>query len=346
MNSDKSTDSVVSSIDEDPEALRRISILKLFGGIGILFTLPFGVLSLFEDNYLLSLLLLLIAALLSINHYLIVNKETYVFGSHIIVYIFFFLFLYLVYSGGVGNTGSLWIYVFPAVALFLHGLKYGLVDIAIFIILLSLMFFISNGSYLEAMYTDDYKIRLLLSFSVVTLLTSLYEHSSIKSFAKMRILTKKLIDVAKEDQLTELASKRGIYEEMELLFHYAKEHDEELSIMLCDIDYLQDIYGRYGHAVGDMVIKEIEKEIHNSIKNSVAIAKWSGEEFIILFPKTELMDAYKYSTALEKRIKNLKIIHDRQLIQVSLTTGVSDIENVKSVYSAVRQADNKMYNIN
>ena len=343
MNSDKSADSVVSSIDEDPEALRRISILKLFGGIGILFTLPFAVLSLFEDNYLLSLILLLIVALLSINHYLITNKETYVFGSHIIVYIFFFLFLYLVYSGGVGNTGSLWIYVFPAVALSLHGLKYGLVDIFIFIIFLSLMFFINNGSYLEAMHTDDYKIRLLLSFSVVTLLTSLYEYSNIKSFSKMRILTKKLIDVAKKEQLTELASKRGIYEEMELLFHYAKEHNETLVVMLCDIDYLQDIYGRYGHAVGEMVIKEISQEIHNSIKNSDSVARWSGEEFIILFPQTELSDVYKYSSALEKRIKNLKIIHDRQLIQVSLTIGVSDIENVKSVYSAVRQAENKMY---
>jgi diguanylate cyclase (GGDEF)-like protein len=210
-------------------------------------------------------------------------------------------------------------------------------------LLLSLMFYVNNGSFLEAVYTDEYKIRLILSFAVVTLLTSLYEHSSIKSFAQMRLLTKKLIDVAKEEQLTELASKRGIYEEMELLFDYAKEHNQTLIVMICDIDYLHDIHGRYGDTVGEMVIKEISQEIQNSIKNSDTVARWSGEEFIILFPQMELLDVHKYSTALEKRIKNLKIMHDRKPIQVSLTTGTSDIENVKSVYTAIRQADNKMY---
>ena len=261
------------------------------------------------------------------------------------VYQFFVLFLYLVYSGGVVHTGSLWIFTFPALALFLHGLKHGLIDIGVFFLIITLMFSLNDGTYLEANYTDEYKIRLLLIFAVVTLLTSLYEYSSIYSFKQMRALTKKLIDIAKEEQLSELSDKRGIYEEMELLFYYAKEHNESLVIMLCDIDYLHDIRGRYGDDVGEMVITEISQEMQNSIKNSDTVAKWSGEEFIILLPKMKLSDAYKYATALEKRIKNLRIMHDRKLIQVSLTTGASDIENIKSIYSAVRQADNKMYNI-
>jgi len=343
MTSYEPINATKTSIEEDPEALRRISILKFFGGIGILFTLPFGVLSLFQDNYLLSLFLLGLSVLLIINHYLISQKEYYIFGANVIVYLFLLLFLYLVYSGGIENTGSLWIYVFPAVALFLHGLKYGLIDIALFMLLLSLMFYVNNGSFLEAAYTDAYKLRLILSFSVVTLLTALYEYLSIQSFSKMRLLTQRLIDVAKEEHLSDLVSKRGIYEEMELLFHYAKENNETLVVMLCDIDYLHDIHGRYGNTVGEMVIREISQEIQNSIKNSNTVARWSGEEFIILFPQMELSDVYKYATALEKRIKNLKIIHDRKPIQVSLTTGASNIDNVKSVYSAIRQADNKMY---
>ena len=345
MNSYRPTWTSISSVEEDPEALRKIYILKLFVMLGILFTLPLAVLSLFEDNTILSLSLLSISALLSINYYLMVNKQTYSLGSHVIVYLFFFLFIYLVYSGGVADTGSLWIYTFPALALFLHGLKHGLIDICVFLFLITLMFYLNNGSYLEAIYTDEYKIRVILIFTVITLLTSLYEYSSTHSFENMRVLTKKLIAIAKEDQLTELAGKRGIYEEVELLFHYAKENNESLVIMLCDIDYLHDIKGRYGSEVGDMVIKEIYQEIQNSIKNSDSVAKWSGEEFIILLPEMKLSDAHKYSRALEKRIENLKIIHDRKPIQVSLTTGASDIENVQSVYSAVRQADNKMYNI-
>ena len=345
MNSYRPTWTSISSLEEDPEALRKIFILKLFVMLGMLFSLPFGVLSLFQDNYILSLFLLSTSAILTINYYLVVNKQTYKLSAHIMVYLFFVLYIYLVYSGGVENTGSLWIYIFPSLALFLHGLKHGLVDISIFVILIALMFLVNNGNYLEVTYTDEYKIRLLLSFFIVALLSSSYEYSSTKSFVQMRLLTKKLIDNAKQEQLTELANKRGIYEEMELLFHYAKKHDETLSIMLCDIDYLHDINGRYGLDVGNMVIKEIEQEIQNSIKNSGTVARWSGEEFLILLPQTKLNDAYKFSVALEKRIKNLSIMHDRKPIQVSLTTGVSDIENTKSIYSAIRQADNKMYNV-
>ena len=345
MNSYRPTWTSVASIEEDPEVLGKIFILKLFVMLGMLFSLPFGVLSLFQDNYILSLFLLSTSAILTINYYLIVNKQTYTLSAHIMVYLFLVLYIYLVYSGGVEDTGSLWIYVFPSLALFLHGLKHGLIDIAIFIILLSLMFLIDNGSYLEGSYSDEYKIRLLLSFLMVTLLSSLYEYSSTKSLAQMRVLTEKLIGVAKQEQLLELTKRRGIYAEMEVLFTYAKENNEALSIILCDIDYLHDINGRYGTDVGDMVIKEIEEEIQKSINNSATVAKWSGEEFLILLPKTEFSDAHKFSLALEQRIKNLKIIHDRKPIQVSITTGVSDIENTKSIYSAVRQADNKMYNV-
>ena len=344
MNSQAAADIVELSIKEDPETLQKISILKLFIILGILFTLPLGILSLFQDNIILSFSLLFISALLLVNYYFIFNSKMYTFASTLLVYLFFFLFLYLVYSGGVENTGSLWIYIFPGLALFLHGLKHGLIDISVFLFIITLMFFLNNGSYLEASYTDEYKIRLILIFAMITLFTSLYEYSSTNSFKKMRLLTNKLIDVGKEDQLSKLTNKRSIYEEVELLFHYAKENKQTLVVMLCDIDYLHDINGRYGSDVREMDIKEISQEIQNSIKNSDAVAWWSGEEFIVLFPQTNLSDAHKYSIALKKRIKNLKIIHDRKPIQVTLTTGASNIENANSVYSAVRQADSKMYN--
>jgi len=161
----------------------------------------------------------------------------------------------------------------------------------------------------------------------------------------MRILTEKLIGVAKQDQLTELANRRGIYEEMELLYAKAKENDEPLCVMLCDIDYLHDINDGYGHHVGDIVIKEIAKEIQNSIKNSDPVARWSGEEFLVILPQTSLEDAHNFAKALSQRIDNLEIKYDNKCIPVSLSIGVSDIENAKSIYAAVRYADNEMYKV-
>lgn len=235
--------------------------------MSIIFTFSFAVLSFLSTNNQLSSILMLTAALLGMNYFFVPRNA----------------------------------HAFPALALFLHGLKHGLVNIRIFVFILSVIFLVNNDAYLVTSYSSEYKLRLILSFLTVTFLSSLYEYSSTKSFKEM---TEKLITVAKQNQLSEFTNNRGVHEEMEALYQHAKEHDEPLSIMLCDIDYLHDINGRYGHDVGDMVIKKVTKEIQNSIKNT---------------------------HALTRRIKNLNVMHDRNKIQVSLTMGVSDTKSVNSI---------------
>jgi diguanylate cyclase (GGDEF)-like protein len=325
-----------------PECQRKIFLIKLFGLTGILITLPFGILSLINGNEILAISLILISILLGGNYFLVAKRSNYQMAAHIIVYLFLFLFLYLVYSGGVANTGSLWIYAFPALALFLHGLKQGLIDIAIFIVLLLVMF-VGFEDYMIASYSNEYMLRLIFTFMVVTFLSSLYEYSHEKFFVEMNTLTEKLINAAKQDQLTELANRRGIYEEIEEMYKQAKEKGEELCVMLCDINFLHDINYKYGYDFGDHIIKQVAAEIQNSIKNTHTLAQWSGEEFLILLPETKLEDAHKFSLALEKRIKNLDIRHDRERIKVSISTGISDVKSVKSIYAAIRKADNEMY---
>ncbi len=279
----------------------------------------------------------------NLNYFFAIKREKYALSSNLIVYLFLCLFLYLVYSGGIENTGSLWIYVFPALALFLHGFKHGLIDIGIFALGMIMILYIPIDTPFMATYRDEYKSQLLLSFTTVAFFASLYEYSSAKSLDQVCALSKKLIDEAKEEQSVELVNKRGIGEEYELLFAYAKEHDKNMSIVLADIDYLPDIKGRYGDDVSEMVIHEIKQGIENCIKNSEAIVRWTGAEFIILLPKTVYNDACKFAEALKQRIKNMTLTHDNKPMHISLTTGVTDIENSHSIYAAIRNADSKMY---
>jgi len=337
---------VIMNHDEhNPEAIQKLFIVKLFAALGIIFTFLFGLLCLFEKNTILSLFSLGTSTVLLLNYYLMTRQEKYSIGTHVIVYLFMFLFFYLVYSGGVANTGSLWMYTFPALALSLHGLKHGLVDIAIFIFALLVIFYFGNDQFIEASYTEAYKIHLILSFLMVTLLSALYEYSRIQSLNYMGQLNSELVKNAKDEQLSQLSKQRGLYEELEVLYTHAKENNEKLCIVLCDIDYMHDIFSRFGKEVGNMVIDEITKEIEKSLKNSEGIVRWSGEEFLIILPTTPYADAILYANALEKRIQNYKIKYDGKIMPVSLTTGVAESENIKSIYRLIRQADSKMYNI-
>ena len=121
--------------NKDTEIVRKVYLINLFGFVGILFSLPLAVSAALNHKLQLSFFLLLTSAFCLGNHFYLKKTLDTRWASNILLYTLFTLMIFLVASGGVNNTGPLWVYTFPAVALFLHGFKKGLCDIAIFLII-------------------------------------------------------------------------------------------------------------------------------------------------------------------------------------------------------------------
>lgn len=77
--------------ESDPEFLRKIVTIKLFGSMSIAFTFSCAALSFPSANNQLSFILMLVAVFLSINYFFVVRKAYYNLGSHIIIYVFIFI---------------------------------------------------------------------------------------------------------------------------------------------------------------------------------------------------------------------------------------------------------------
>src|SRR5471030_588723 len=86
-----------------------------------------------------------------------------------------------------------------------------------------------------------------------------------------------------------------------------------LSLIICDIDYFKKINDRYGHDVGDQVLKSVGK-IFNTLRGYDSVARWGGEEFIVMLPDTDHVVAMKVAERLRIGVEESIIIVDNAQI--------------------------------
>lgn len=321
--------------DENEKALKTY-LIYTFTIVGFLFLFPLGVSDFLTANNLISLILLGICLVLLLNFFYLRRTENYVVAGNIIFYTFFILMFYLVYTGGIDNTGHLWIYCLPPMALFLHGLKKGLLELSVFVLFMILLFYAPH-ELIIAQYEEGEKLRIILSFLVVTFLTSLYEYSRVKSIKKMKKLQKDLKFFLKQDELTGLYNRRGYNDNIE------KIGTTNGVVLMCDIDHFKKINDSFGHAAGDHVIKEVATCIRNTIRKDDVAVRWGGEEFLVFLTKTNIDNAYFVSEKLRESIEELHIHYKDRDIRVTVSIGIASVGDTTTLDDAIRFADNAMY---
>jgi len=323
---------------ENNEETLKIYLIYSFSLIGFIFVSGFGLRDIHASNMVLTTFLLSGSLILLLNLFYLKKTENYVFSGYIVLYFFFALMLYLVYSGGVENTGSLWIYCLPAIALYIHGLQRGLLDLSIFLFAMTFILFYPDNNLLEATYSVAFKVRIILSFLVVVFLSAVYGYSREKSAWKMTKMRKDLEFFLRRDELTGLYNRRGYQDNIN------KIEDTYGSILMCDIDHFKKVNDTYGHAIGDFTIKEVSKCIRNNLRKQDVAVRWGGEEFFIFLSETTLENAYLVSEKLRESIENLAIRYsDEIIIRVTLSIGVSKVNANISLEEAIRHADDAMY---
>jgi diguanylate cyclase (GGDEF)-like protein len=330
---------------KNPELFRQSYTIKALSVLAIVFTLPLWIMHYSQGDYALAAFLLAISFLSAINFYLFYkNKIKYTLSSDLLLYPLLALMLYLVATGGVDNTGALWIYAIPVISLFLYGLRKGLVVLLFFSAIVVLILFLPADILdFSVQYSFDFKIRLILVFLLVVALTLAYAYSTQKLFSQMHLMNERLTMMAEEDQLTRLQNRRGIQYQLKRLYEDAQRTGKNFSIILCDIDFFKDINDRYGHQIGDQVLIEIAQIIKETIRKSDMAARWGGEEFLIVLPGARQREAYQVAEKIRQNVLKFPFYYQGQELRISLSSGVSQMKDAASIDDLIRQADDYMY---
>lgn len=194
---------------------------------------------------------------------------------------------------------------------------------------------INNYIAIEVMKGFDYKLFFII-FSVfsVALLSTLYW------LRKVQSLNRKLEASVVTDGLTGLKNRVFFNQRAIVEFERFKRYKTKLSILMIDIDRFKRINDTYGHDVGDEVLKKVSKELQGQLRKADLIARWGGEEFIVLLPETNIEEAIYVAEKLREKVEAL-IFENNEVLTISI--GVSMLAESETLESWIRRADRALY---
>ncbi len=150
--------------------------------------------------------------------------------------------------------------------------------------------------------------------------------------------------LAKLDPLTGADNRRAFYDKATPIWNVTLRHGHPLAVVLLDIDRFKRINDRHGHGCGDDVLVETARVLGKSIRQQDLMARWGGEEFILLLPETGLAEAAALAERVRKAIAEIALQRGDAEIRVTASFGVAQREERHhSLDTLISSADKHLY---
>ncbi|GAV21881.1 GGDEF domain-containing protein [Carboxydothermus pertinax] len=142
------------------------------------------------------------------------------------------------------------------------------------------------------------------------------------------------------DALTGLNNRRYFYERLSRL-----KTKNSFSLLLIDIDDFKRINDTYGHAAGDLVLQQVAKTLQSVTRKNDLIARWGGDEFVIVLLEVNEQEAFKVACRLKNLVENSKILIGDSFDKVTISIGIASIKKGTSfnVEYFMKVADEALY---
>lgn len=190
--------------------------------------------------------------------------------------------------------------------------------------------------------TQDARLKELCnSYLIYLLLILLVSAVTAWSIFASHRHNQRLTTASNTDFLTQVFNRNKFTEHLQYEFVQGKNLTSTFSIILFDVDHFKSINDQFGHNVGDVYLKELSELVSNRIRHSDILARWGGEEFIILLPNTSEDNGVKVAESIRKETESF-LFSPGQPLTISL--GVAELHSSdKNIDSIVDRADEALY---
>lgn len=151
----------------------------------------------------------------------------------------------------------------------------------------------------------------------------------------------KLSELARHDRLTELFSRGEIEELIRCCLEEFSAGGKKFSVVMADIDFFKHFNDKYGHDMGDMVLKKFSSILTQTTRSTDAVGRWGGEEFMILLPDLDAAHAAIAAERIRNRVETCDMGELPGKITVSL--GVAEAVPAESIQELYKRVDNALY---
>jgi diguanylate cyclase (GGDEF)-like protein len=153
--------------------------------------------------------------------------------------------------------------------------------------------------------------------------------------------------MAVRDPLTGVLNRRVMETVLNREFKRAQRYKSALSLAFIDLDDFKIINDRFGHECGDALLKHVAGQLGAITRDSDVVARYGGDEFVIILPGTPVQEANKLLQRLQQHFRDKPMRYKEKVMAASISFGIASMadRNVADPESLLREADTMLYNI-
>jgi diguanylate cyclase (GGDEF)-like protein len=149
---------------------------------------------------------------------------------------------------------------------------------------------------------------------------------------------------ARVDGLTGLANRRHCEDQLAAELARLERFGGQLALVLADLDNFKDVNDRFGHATGDVVLREFAQTLESGIRDVDLAGRWGGEEFVLILPGTDLAGAARVAERIRTaRAERIVLTAEGEPIRVTASFGVAVFPEAASAEELLAAADGALY---
>ena len=168
-------------------------------------------------------------------------------------------------------------------------------------------------------------------------------HCRVNQNVEMLLLFKALREASIRDYMTKLYNRRHFIQMAEGIFNKAEEADHNAVLAILDIDHFKNVNDTYGHHAGDQVLIHLAKSLRKSFEKRGLLARFGGEEFVLLLSGQNAAGAYKVLDVFRRHLENKLIKYNGQEIKITASIGVAVRSKREGLKQLIQRADGKLY---
>ncbi len=251
-----------------------------------------------------------------------------------------FFFLLII----VQSTGSLlWCLSIIPVLVGIFARRYSLL---ILVLIFSVTIWLLNSDVIpkpEPHYESGLIVQFLSAFLILAIFTLAMNRSGFNHVSTYQNLNPQIEEISQLDALTKLPTRQSMERHLELKYQQYLLDRHIFSILLVDLDHFKFINDCYGHDAGDNVLCITADMLQKSLRDQDVIARWGGNEFMVLLHGATGSNAVKVGDRLRLNAKRLNVQTKGNVLTVCLSLGVASIDKCTDVDDLISTAENGIY---
>jgi diguanylate cyclase len=180
-----------------------------------------------------------------------------------------------------------------------------------------------------------------LEQQLVALTERLREMESQSNAIEQRLLEQQRLALL--DMLTQLPNRQAYEQRLQQEYERWKRYGRPLTLAVCDIDHFKSINDNFGHLAGDKVLRIIAKTLAKRLRKTDFIARFGGEEFVVLLPETDQQAALQAIETIREAVANCPFHFREKPLSITLSAGIAVFSGNATPEQVFERADTALY---